>query len=1102
MKKQLLVSVLLFMQTLLTSTAHAQTSPTKQWDVRFGGSSGDALTSLQQTTDGGYILGGVSQSGISGDKTQASQGSGDYWVVKISSSGAKEWDARFGGSGNDDLISLQQTSDGGYILGGVSQSGISGDKTQASQGSDDYWVVKINSSGAKEWDVRFGGSGDDYLRSLQQTTDGGYILGGHSFSGISGDKTQASQGGTDYWVVKINSNGVKQWDARFGGSSNDFLGSLQQTTDGGYILGGSSASGTSGDKTQASQGSDDYWVVKINSSGAKEWDVRFGGSGDDYLRSLQQTTDGGYIFGGRSFSGISGDKTQASQGSDDYWVVKINSIGVKEWDAGFGGSSSERLTSLQQTTDGGYILGGYSASDISGDKTQASQGFFDYWVLKINSSGLKQWDASFGGSLFDYLNSLQQTTDGGYILGGYSDSGISGDKTQASQGSDDYWVVKIGFPVWTGTTSTAWDEPTNWSTGVLPTATDSVIIPDVSSASNNFPALNTNTTIKSLTILPNAKLTVNSNQSLTLTHHIVNEDSLILKESGTVEVGGTFNNSGKIVLEGTGSTPSSLEVSGTFTNSGNIAIGYLQGFNIIQGKLTAAGAFTNTLTGVVNIWGSLETNAALTNEGTIDIEATGGLTQGIASTLSNTGTMTCNIEVAQYAGGSFASPMNNYSVNAIPELSPSGTNGAQIIPVQSPSSFRCNADSVAANSPYGNILELREDASLLDNCGQSLWHVKASGSFENARGYVFTQVPTFGSRAELTYTGTVNNGAVSYSGLGRQNIPDIDQWDGLATSTSGWHLVSNPYPGPITLSAATLTAMGFDAQIHFIGNGNFISVNPLATTTIAKGQAFQIRKTSVGGSASFALDNNNRTVNLLALPQYRQQQPQQQYVNITLANAQYENTAMVYFEEEATSAFDSKYDANRLFGAKHVPLIYTTEANGERLSYNALPLLEVGNTQTVPVGVYDGATAGEFTLSFDGITTLNATVMLEDLKLNTLQQVTEGSTYNFTTQAGDSRDRFLLHFEANLATGIINMTDQGVRLFPNPTTGETNLILTENHGFSKATVTDVSGRTVQTYELNKTNTKETLNTASLNNGIYFIQLTGSNSNQTLKLIKQ
>jgi hypothetical protein len=212
-------------------------APAKQWDADFGGSEIEQLSAGQQTKDGGYIFGGYSESGISGDVTQSNRGSSDYWVVKTDSNGIKQWDARFGGTSVDKLTALQQTSDGGYILGGISFSGIGGDKTQPNKGINDYWIVKINGKGKKQWDATFGGNSFDELYALQQTADGGYILGGASFSDSSGDKTQRTRGGKDFWIVKVDPAGNKEWDAAFGGSAFEELFSLRQTKDGGYILG-------------------------------------------------------------------------------------------------------------------------------------------------------------------------------------------------------------------------------------------------------------------------------------------------------------------------------------------------------------------------------------------------------------------------------------------------------------------------------------------------------------------------------------------------------------------------------------------------------------------------------------------------------------------------------------------------------------------------------------------------------------------------------------------------------------------------------------------------------------------------------------------------
>jgi gliding motility-associated-like protein len=424
----------------------AQTAPNKLWDKTFGGISHDYFESLNQTSDGGYILGGWTDSGIGGDKSQANKGYYDFWIVKLDVSGKKIWDKTFGGNNWDELHSVQQTSDGGYILGGGSYSGISGDKSQPSHGGFDFWVVKLDANGNKLWDKTFGGSYTDKIQSLQQTSDGGYILGGTSDSGISGDKTQASKGRMDYWAVKLDASGKKLWDKTLGGSGDDFLYALQQTTEGGYILGGFSSSGISGDKSQAFRGVWDQWVIKLDANGNKLWDKTFGGNDYDDLFSLQQTSDGGYITGGRSSSGISGDKTQPSRGGTDYWVVKLDASGNKVWDKTFGGNNTDDLHSLQQTSDGGYILGGVSQSDISGDKSQANKGNYDFWIVKLNANGNKTWDKTFGGNSEDWLSSLQQTPDGGYILGGHSGSGNSGDKSQNFQGGLDYWVVKLNPP--------------------------------------------------------------------------------------------------------------------------------------------------------------------------------------------------------------------------------------------------------------------------------------------------------------------------------------------------------------------------------------------------------------------------------------------------------------------------------------------------------------------------------------------------------------------------------------------------------------------------------------------------------------------------------
>ncbi|RDC63908.1 T9SS type A sorting domain-containing protein [Adhaeribacter pallidiroseus] len=394
--------------------------------------------------------------------------------LNFASAQHKVWDKTYGGSEEDEISSIEQTRDGGFILGGTSRSGKGGDRTSISRGDVDYWVVKLNADGTKAWDNAFGGKERDELKTVQQTPDGGYILGGTSASPISGVKSQASFGPNDYWLVKLNANGVKMWDRTFGGSDIDRFSSLVLTNDGGFLLGGTSNSPVSGSKSDPDKGgkvaSYDFWIVKVNADGSKAWDKTFGGNSYDGLLSLQKTSDGGYILGGESYSGISGDKTQASKGDEDYWVIKINADGNKEWDKTFGGNSSDTLFSLVQTQDGGYILGGTSYSDISGDKSEAKNGYMDYWVIKLKADGTKVWDKTLGGNAYEGLTTVLQTTDGGYLIGGSSNSDASGDKREGNQGLNyytdespiyDYWIVKLnanGSKAWDKTIGSEYDD--------------------------------------------------------------------------------------------------------------------------------------------------------------------------------------------------------------------------------------------------------------------------------------------------------------------------------------------------------------------------------------------------------------------------------------------------------------------------------------------------------------------------------------------------------------------------------------------------------------------------------------------------------------------
>ncbi len=347
------------------------------WTRTFGSSNRDEGWSVQQTSDGGYIIAGYTES--------FGAGNGDVYLIKTDGNGNLQWQRTFGGSNSDGGWSVQQTSDGGYIIAGSTSS--------FGAGNGDVYLIKTDGNGNLQWQRTFGGSNSDGGWSVQQTSDGGYI--------IAGSTSSFGAGNGDVYLIKTDGNGNLQWQRTFGGSNSDCGYSVRQTTDGGYII----------------VGWKDYWdkvyLVKTDGIGNLQWEktIRYYSIYNGGL-SVQQTTDGGYIIVGGTASFIT---------DWDVFLIKADANGNSQWQKTFGGYSKDAGWDVWQTSDHGYI--------ISGETRSYGMGGIDIYLIKTDADGNLQWQKTFGGSNNEsWDNKVQQTQDGGYIIAGFTESFGAGER--------------------------------------------------------------------------------------------------------------------------------------------------------------------------------------------------------------------------------------------------------------------------------------------------------------------------------------------------------------------------------------------------------------------------------------------------------------------------------------------------------------------------------------------------------------------------------------------------------------------------------------------------------------------------------------------------
>jgi hypothetical protein len=359
---------------------------TSIWSRTYGGTDIDWAKSMVMTSDGGFAIAGRTES--------FGAGSADFWLVKTDEFGYMEWNRTYGGEGFEFAHSLIATSDGGYVLLGQTL------------------LIKTDAYGNMEWNKTYDGS----VLSVVQTSDGGYAVAGSLATGVNFDSICLETGEFvstyDFWLFKTDAFGNVEWNQTYnGGTDYDYADSLVQTFDGGYALTGNT-------EPTAGAGVCDPWLVKTDAYGNLEWNQTYGGTGDDFADALLQTSDGGYA--------IAGSFVPSGTGYSDFWLFKTDAYGNMIWNQTYGGTQFDYATSLVATSDGGYAVAGGTYSFGAGKR--------DFWLIKTDTYGNAEWNQTYGGTEQELAYSLVVTPDGGYAIAGHTYS--------FGAGEDDFWLIK------------------------------------------------------------------------------------------------------------------------------------------------------------------------------------------------------------------------------------------------------------------------------------------------------------------------------------------------------------------------------------------------------------------------------------------------------------------------------------------------------------------------------------------------------------------------------------------------------------------------------------------------------------------------------------
>lgn len=410
-----------------------------EWIKRIGGSGEETGQAIIKTLDGGYAVLGYTNSS-DGDAHGKTSAVNDYWLLKLDVDGNMEWNKTYGGSKDDRGQSLVQTVDGGYALTGYAMSD-DGDGS-VNNGFHDNWVLKVDSAGKMDWEKSFGFSGHDHSYDIIEAQDGGYFFTGFldiTSARADGNTEKASSltrhGVGEFWGTKIDEQGALQWRGYFGGTSNDRAHAVVQADDGGFVMAGFSESNDF-DITNT-QGSYDFWMVKVDVYGNMLWERSFGGSGIEIAHDITKTLDGGYVIAGNTFS-TDGDISQAN-GESDFWLVKVDDSGNLIWEHTYGGSGFDAAQSVIASKDGGYFVVGNSKS--ADTDASINYGENDLWMIKTDAEGNMVWQKSLGGSGLDFGFDIVENEDGSILVVGET---LSVDfKDSTSKGKSDIVLIKV-----------------------------------------------------------------------------------------------------------------------------------------------------------------------------------------------------------------------------------------------------------------------------------------------------------------------------------------------------------------------------------------------------------------------------------------------------------------------------------------------------------------------------------------------------------------------------------------------------------------------------------------------------------------------------------